>query len=165
MDGTLHVLINSAQKKKKNPSYWKGKSIGRSKIGFTIRYVIFLGACQLLGWMLYITGWPDKPQISTLRKKGNATFIQATVPNAMFTLLNLLVLVQSFTVPLLHYSEIRTPSGRVKSVPNYEVSSFQGGICTEDSSLVPDEVSLFHRMSLFRRAAIHRFHIIVLQQL
>jgi hypothetical protein len=25
---------------------------------------------------------------------------------------------------------------------------------------IPDEVSLFHRMSLFRRVAIHRFHCI-----
>jgi hypothetical protein len=38
------------------------------------------------------------------------------------------------------------------------VSSFQGAICTENSNLGPDEVSLFHRMSLFRRVAIYRFH-------
>jgi hypothetical protein len=61
----------------------------------------------------------------------------------------------------LQYSktcEIRTPLGRAKSVPNSEVSSFQGAICTVKSSLGPDEVSLFHRMSSFRRVSIHRFH-------
>jgi hypothetical protein len=31
--------------------------------------------------------------------------------------------------------EIRTPLGRAKNVPNSEVSSFQGAICTENSSL------------------------------
>jgi hypothetical protein len=54
--------------------------------------------------------------------------------------------------------EIRTPLGHAKSVPNWEVSSFQMVICTENSSLGPDEVSLFHRMSSFRRVAIHMFH-------
>jgi hypothetical protein len=59
------------------------------------------------------------------------------------------------------YSEtckIRTPLEQVKSVPNSEVSSFQGAICTENISLGPDEVSLFYRMSSFCRIAIHRFH-------
>jgi hypothetical protein len=37
------------------------------------------------------------------------------------------------------------------------VSSFQGAIGTENSSLGPDEVSLFQRMSSFSRVAIHRF--------
>jgi hypothetical protein len=56
--------------------------------------------------------------------------------------------------------EIRTPLGRAKSVPNSEVSSFHRAICSENSSFGPDEVSLFHRMSSFRRVAIHRFHCI-----
>jgi hypothetical protein len=47
---------------------------------------------------------------------------------------------------------------RVKSVPNSEVCSFQGAICTDNSSLGPEGVSLFQRMSLFRRVAIHRYH-------
>jgi hypothetical protein len=55
--------------------------------------------------------------------------------------------------------EIRTPLGQVKSVPYSEVSSFQRAIFTEDS-WGPDEVSLFHRMSSFRRVAFHRFHCI-----
>jgi hypothetical protein len=38
--------------------------------------------------------------------------------------------------------EIRTPLGRPKRVPHSEMSSFQGAICTEDSYLGPDEVSL-----------------------
>jgi hypothetical protein len=42
--------------------------------------------------------------------------------------------------------EIRTPLGRAKSVPNSEVSSFHRAICTENSSLGPDEVSSFHRI-------------------
>jgi hypothetical protein len=54
--------------------------------------------------------------------------------------------------------EIRTPLGQAKSVSNWEVSSFNRAICTENSSLGPDEVSLFPRMSSFRRVAIHRFH-------
>jgi hypothetical protein len=54
--------------------------------------------------------------------------------------------------------EIRTPLGRAKSAPNSEVSSFHRAMCTENSSLGQDEVSLFHRMSSFRRVAIHRFH-------
>jgi hypothetical protein len=41
-----------------------------------------------------------------------------------------------------------------------EVSPFQGAICTENSSLEPDKLSLFHRMSSFRRVAIHKFHCI-----
>jgi hypothetical protein len=41
-----------------------------------------------------------------------------------------------------------------------EVSSFHRAISTENSSLGPDEVSLFHRMSSFHRVAIHRFHCI-----
>jgi hypothetical protein len=56
--------------------------------------------------------------------------------------------------------EIRTPLGLAKSVPNLEVSSFHRAISTKNSSSGPDEVSLFHRMSSFRRAAIHRFHCI-----
>jgi hypothetical protein len=47
--------------------------------------------------------------------------------------------------PLSQYSktcEIRTPLGWAKSVPYSEVSSFQRAICTENSSLGPDEVSL-----------------------
>jgi hypothetical protein len=58
--------------------------------------------------------------------------------------------------------EIRTPLGQAKGVPNSEVSSFHRAIKTENSSLGPDEVALFHRMSSFRRAAIHRFHCISL---
>jgi hypothetical protein len=50
--------------------------------------------------------------------------------------------------------------GRAKSVPNSEVSSFHRAICTENSNLGPDEVSLFHRMSSIRRVVIHRFHCI-----
>jgi hypothetical protein len=64
---------------------------------------------------------------------------------------------------LLKYSEtceIRTPLGRAISVPNSEVSSFHRAICTENSNLGPDEVSLFHRMSSFHRVAIHTFHCI-----
>jgi hypothetical protein len=38
------------------------------------------------------------------------------------------------------------------------VSSFHRAIFTENNSLGPDEVSLFHRMSSFRRVAIHMFH-------
>jgi hypothetical protein len=53
--------------------------------------------------------------------------------------------------------EIRTPSGRAKSVLNSEVSSFHSAICTENSFLGPDEVSLFHRMSSFRRAVFTGF--------
>jgi hypothetical protein len=56
--------------------------------------------------------------------------------------------------------EIRTPLGQAKSVPNSQVSSFHMAICTENSTLGPDEVSLFHRMSSFCRVAIHRFHCI-----
>jgi hypothetical protein len=37
--------------------------------------------------------------------------------------------------------EIRTPLGRAKSAPNSEVSSFHTAICTENTSLGPDEVS------------------------
>jgi hypothetical protein len=48
--------------------------------------------------------------------------------------------------------EIRTTSGQDKSVVNSEVSSFHSAICTENSSLEPDKVSLFCRV------AIHRFH-------
>jgi hypothetical protein len=55
-------------------------------------------------------------------------------------------------------SEIRTPLGQAESVPYSEVSSFQGAMSTENSSLGPDEVSMIDRMSLFCRAAIHRFH-------
>jgi hypothetical protein len=54
--------------------------------------------------------------------------------------------------------EIRSPLGQVKRVPYSKVSSFQDAICTENSSLGPDEVSLFHKMSSFRRVAIHRFY-------
>jgi hypothetical protein len=36
--------------------------------------------------------------------------------------------------------EIRAPLERAKSVPNSEVSSFHRAICTENSSLGPDEV-------------------------
>jgi hypothetical protein len=53
--------------------------------------------------------------------------------------------------------EIRTPLGRAESVPNSEVSSFHRAICTENSNLGPDEVSFIHRISSFRRVAIHRF--------
>jgi hypothetical protein len=62
---------------------------------------------------------------------------------------------------LNHYSEtceIRTPFGQAVSVPNSDVSSFHRAFCTENSILGPDQVSLFHRMSSFRRVAIHRFH-------
>jgi hypothetical protein len=38
------------------------------------------------------------------------------------------------------------------------VSSFEGVIGTENSSLGADEVSLYHRMFSFCRAAIHRFY-------
>jgi hypothetical protein len=58
--------------------------------------------------------------------------------------------------------EIRTSLGRAINVPNSEVSSFHRAICTENSSLGPDEVSLFHRMFSFRRVAIHRFYSISL---
>jgi hypothetical protein len=51
--------------------------------------------------------------------------------------------------------------GQAKSVPNSEVSSFHRAISTENRGLGPDEVSLFHRMSSFRRVAIHRFHCIL----
>jgi hypothetical protein len=67
----------------------------------------------------------------------------------------------SKSLPKSQYSktcEIRTPLGRAKSVPNWEVSSFHRAVSTENSSLGPGEVSLFHRMSSFRRVAIHRFH-------
>jgi hypothetical protein len=53
--------------------------------------------------------------------------------------------------------EIRTHSGRAKSVPNSEASLFQGAISTENHSLEPDEVSLFHGMCSFPRVAIQRF--------
>jgi hypothetical protein len=49
--------------------------------------------------------------------------------------------------------EIRTRFEPAKSVPNSEVSSFQGVIYTDNSSLGPDEVSLFHRMSSFYMVA------------
>jgi hypothetical protein len=45
--------------------------------------------------------------------------------------------------------------GRAQSVPNSEVSSFQGVICMKNSSLGPHEVSLFHRMSSLCRIATH----------
>jgi hypothetical protein len=61
--------------------------------------------------------------------------------------------------------EIRTLLGPAKGVPNSEVSSFQRAISTENSILGPDEVSLFHRMSSFRRVAIPRFHCITLDAL
>jgi hypothetical protein len=67
----------------------------------------------------------------------------------------------SLTQEVLSYSEtceIRTPLGQVKSVPYSKVSSIQGAICTENSSMGPDEVSLYHRMSSFCRVAIHRFY-------
>jgi hypothetical protein len=54
--------------------------------------------------------------------------------------------------------EIRTPLGRAKSVLNSEVSSFYRAICTENSFLGPNDVSLFHRMSSFHRVVIYRFH-------
>jgi hypothetical protein len=54
--------------------------------------------------------------------------------------------------------EIRTPLERAKSVPNSEVSSFQSAICTENSNLGPDEVSLFHSMSSLCGVVIRRFH-------
>jgi hypothetical protein len=54
--------------------------------------------------------------------------------------------------------EIRTPLRRAKSALNSEVSSFHSAIYTENSNLGPDEVSFIHRMSSFRRVAIHRFH-------
>jgi hypothetical protein len=60
--------------------------------------------------------------------------------------------------------EIKTPFGRAINVPNSEVSSFHGAICYENSSLEPDEVSLFHRMSSFHRVAIPRFHCIASAQ-
>jgi hypothetical protein len=50
-----------------------------------------------------------------------------------------------------------TCEGGTKSVPNSEVS-FHRAICTENSNLREDEVSLFHRMSSFRRVVIRRFH-------
>jgi hypothetical protein len=53
--------------------------------------------------------------------------------------------------------EIRTSLGRDQNVPNSNVSSFQSAICTENSSLGPDGVSLFHRMSSCHRVDIHRF--------
>jgi hypothetical protein len=46
------------------------------------------------------------------------------------------------------------PKGRATNVLNSEVSSFQGAMCTENGSLGPDELSLFHR------AGSHRFHCI-----
>jgi hypothetical protein len=61
--------------------------------------------------------------------------------------------------------KIRTPSGRSKSVPNSEVSSFQRAICTEESILGLDEVSLFHRMPSFCRAAIHKFECIAIHRI
>jgi hypothetical protein len=54
--------------------------------------------------------------------------------------------------------EIRTSLGTNKSVPNLENSSFQGVGSTENRSLGPDGVSLFHRMSSFYRVAIYRLH-------
>jgi hypothetical protein len=42
--------------------------------------------------------------------------------------------------------EIRTSLGQHKSVPNLEVSS----VCTENRSLGPDGVSLFHRVAFYR---------------
>jgi hypothetical protein len=65
--------------------------------------------------------------------------------------------------PWVLYSEtceIRTPLKQAKSVHNSEVSSFHRLICTENSNLGPDELSLFYRMASFRRVAIHRFHCI-----
>jgi hypothetical protein len=56
--------------------------------------------------------------------------------------------------------EIRTPLGPAKSVPIQRCPLFHRAICTENTSLGPDETSLFHRMSSFRRVAIHRFHCI-----
>jgi hypothetical protein len=47
--------------------------------------------------------------------------------------------------------------GQAKSVADSEVTSFQGAICTENSSLGPDEVSLYYKVSSFCRVAIHRF--------
>jgi hypothetical protein len=35
---------------------------------------------------------------------------------------------------------------QTKNVPISVLSSFQGAICTENSSLGPDEVSLFHKI-------------------
>jgi hypothetical protein len=67
---------------------------------------------------------------------------------------------QGRTLYIWMYSEtceIRTPLGRAISIPNSEVSSFHRAICTENSSLGPDEG---HRMSSFRRVVIHRFHCI-----
>jgi hypothetical protein len=52
---------------------------------------------------------------------------------------------------------MRTPLGQAKRVLYSEVSSFKGAICTENGSLGPDEVFIFHIMSSFRRVAIHRF--------
>jgi hypothetical protein len=53
------------------------------------------------------------------------------------------------------FCEIRTPLGRAKSALNFEVSSFQDAIGTENSSFRPDKESLFHKV------AIRRFHCIV----
>jgi hypothetical protein len=49
--------------------------------------------------------------------------------------------------------ETRTPLGQAKSVPNSDVSSFQGAICPKSNSLGLDEVFLFHNS-----VAIHMFH-------
>jgi hypothetical protein len=59
--------------------------------------------------------------------------------------------------------EIKMPLGQVQSISYLEVSSFRGAIYTENSILGPDEVSLFHIMSSFRRVAINRFHCIILK--
>jgi hypothetical protein len=63
-----------------------------------------------------------------------------------------------FQIQYSETCEIRIPLGSAKSIPYSEVSSFHCAIYTENSSLGLGEVSLFHRMSLFHRAAIHRFH-------
>jgi hypothetical protein len=91
---------------------------------------------------------------ATFLLRTNSETAKSFVTIVTFDRVNILVLIYSETC------EIGTPLGRANSVPNSEVSSFQGAICTEKSSLGPDEVSLFHRVSSFRRVAIHRFHCI-----
>jgi hypothetical protein len=57
--------------------------------------------------------------------------------------------------------EIRHPWDEAKWVPYIEVSSFQGAIYTENSSLGPYEVSVIHRMSSFRRVTFHSMQFMV----
>jgi hypothetical protein len=82
-----------------------------------------------------------------------------------FTLSINALLISSVNYIYSETCEMRTPLGPAKKKKtNSKVSSFQKAVSTENSFLGIEEVSLFHRMSSFRRVAIHRFHCTCIQE-